>query len=115
MAPSWYDRWKAFMRTQRHYPDTGTHTTAGGTTTIRCTSVALKQSAAALPGNLKRLMDAQRWTVGRLSTASGVNRSTIRNVLTVSKAHNHTLEVVLRLAEALGVGVEVLVRGETDG
>ena len=59
MKLSWLDRWKVFMRMKRHYPDTGTHTTADGTATIRCTSVALKQSASALPGNLRRLMGAR--------------------------------------------------------
>lgn len=68
-----------------------------------------QQSTAALPRNLKRLMDAHAWTVGRLSKASGVNRSTIRNVLKAGKAHNHTLDVILRLAEALGVGLNALV------
>ena len=109
MKLSWSDRWKAFMRTKRHYPDTGTHTTADGTATIRGTSVAPKQSASALPRNLKRLMDAHTWTVGRLSKVSGVNRSTIRNVLKPGKVHNHTLDVILRLAEALEVGIERLV------
>jgi transcriptional regulator with XRE-family HTH domain len=68
-----------------------------------------RQSASALPRNLKRLMDAHAWTVGRLSKASGVKRSTIRNVLKAGKAHNHTLDVLLRLAEALGVGIQDLV------
>ena len=109
MSESWYGQWKAFMQTKRHYPDTGTHTTADGTATIRSSSVTPHQSASALPGNLKRLMDAQCWTVGRPSEASGVNRSTIRNVLKADKAHNHTLDVILRLAEALEVGIERLV------
>ena len=68
-----------------------------------------KQSASALPRNLKRLMDAHAWTVGRLSEASGVNRSTIRNVLKADKVHNHTLDVILRLAEALEVDLNQLV------
>ena len=71
--------------------------------------VVPRQSAAALPRNLKRLREAKGWTVGQLSKASGVNRSTIRNVLDIDKAHNHTLEVILRLAQALGVGIQDLL------
>lgn len=102
---SWLDTWRAFIGTAPPVQDAQTR----GNGMIVLAPRPNKQSASALPRNLKRLMDAQSWTVGRLSKASGVNRSTIRNVLTVSKAHNHTLEVILLLAGALGVTLNELV------
>lgn len=105
---SWLDTWRAFIGAAPPVQDTQTR---GNGLIVLAPRPA--QSASALPRKLKRLMDAHAWTVGRLSKASGVNRSTIRNVLKAGKAHNHTLDVILRLAEALGVGIEELV-GERE-
>lgn len=105
MKLSWLDRWRAFIGAAPPVQDTQTR--GDGLIVL---APRPRQSAAVLPRNLKRLMDAHAWTVGRLSKASGVNRSTIRNALKADKAHNHTLDVILRLAEALGVGREELVK-----
>ena len=119
MKPSWYDRWKAFLRTKRHYPDTGTHTTAYGTATIRCASAAPKQSASALPRNLKRLMAEREMSVEVLAGKAHISASNIRHLLrgtgyergTPEASPNPTLTTLLAVAEALGVGIEDLVEG----
>ena len=105
----WCDTWRSALRLAQKKRG-AVYTTGCETRELQYVPVPKRQSASALPRNLKRLMDAHAWTVGRLSKASGVNRSTIRNALKADKAHNHTLDVILRLAEALGVGREELVK-----
>ena len=124
MKLSWSDRWKAFMMTKRHYPDTGTHTTADGTATIRGTSLAPKQSASSLPRNLKRLREAKGLSPTQLASKAGVSASTVRAMETANYydtpetervgkkptyGPNPTLMSLLAVAEALGVGIGDLV------
>jgi len=71
-----------------------------------------RQSAAALPGNLRRLREARGLTVAELSQAAvdrdgHVSRSTIRAI--ECGATNPTLSTVLALARALRCGIEALV------
>lgn len=129
---TWYDRWKAFLRTKRHYPDSGncgyastTHTTPGETAIIRWPSLAPKQSASALPRNLKRLCEAKGWSVAELAGAAQVSASTVRAMETsgnydMSETEralnkkptydpNPTLTSLLAVAQALGVGIGELV------
>jgi len=130
---TWYDRWKAFLRTKRHYPDSGncgyastTHTTPGETAIIRWPSLAPKQSASALPRNLKRLREAKGWNPVQLAGKAHVSASTIRGLETANNYDvpeaercgsgaptydpNPTLTTLLAVAEALGCGIEELVR-----
>ena len=114
---SWLEFWRTFMRTRRHYPDTGTHTTADGTATIKCTLVAPKQSASALPRNLKRLREAKGLSPTQLASKAKVSASTVRGMEApgdydqggTRSDPNPTLTSLLAVAQALGVGVEALV------
>ena len=82
-----------------------------GTGTTGCRlPVPPRQSAAALPGNLKQRRIASGWTVNQLAVASHLSESTIREIER-DIAPNPTLVTLLALARALGVGVEALVEG----
>ena len=84
-----------------------------------------RQSAAALPRNLKRLREARGWTVAELAEAAQVSASTIRAMETSGNYDipeagraggkgptydpNPTLSSLLAVAEALEVGIGDLV------
>jgi lambda repressor-like predicted transcriptional regulator len=73
----------------------------------------MRQSAAALSGNLKRLMAERGWDVRRLSREAEVSVSTIRGILNgiyPTSVADPLLSTCLKLALALGVGIEELVR-----
>ena len=107
----WLDNtWKAFIGTAPPVPDT--KTTADGTHTLTFVPVPRYQSAAALPRNLKRLMDATGWKVPKLAQEAGVSQSTIRGILNgtpPTSVADPLLSTCLLLAAALGVGIEALV------
>ena len=100
-------RWgKKFDRLRALWGQWGT-----GTTGCRL-PVPPRQSAAALPCNLKRLREQRGLTVAELSRAAvdrdgPVSRSTIRAI--EHGATNPTLSTALALALALEVGIEALV------
>jgi lambda repressor-like predicted transcriptional regulator len=95
---TWYDKWKRLI--------------VGGLTPLS-PRAAPSQSAAALPGNLKRLMAERGWDVRRLSREAEVSVSTIRGILNgiyPTSVADPLLSTCLKLAYALHVGVEELVR-----
>ena len=77
-------------------------------------STVPKQSASALPRNLKRLREAKGWSVARLARESVVHGSTIMSIEVGDMAgsqqfHDPQLRTCLKLAYALNVGIEELV------
>lgn len=75
------------------------------------------QSAAALPGNLKRVRESKGLSPMQLASKAGVSTSTVRD-MEVGRDYaqggarsdpNPMLTSLLAVAQALGVGVEVLV------
>ena len=95
----WYDTWRSALRLARkrgYVP------------------VPKRQSAAALPRNLKRLREAKGWSVARLARESVVHGSTIMSIEVGDMAgsqqfHDPKLSTCLKLARVLGVGIEALV------
>jgi len=74
-------------------------------------------SAAALPGNLRRLRIERGLTVTQLAERAKVSGSTIRDIEANDKGFgdikpNPTLVTLLALAKALDVDVNSLVRGD---
>jgi DNA-binding XRE family transcriptional regulator len=74
--------------------------------------VLKRQSATALPRNLKRLREEKGWSVSRLAKEAEVSASTIRGIeqgVGEFGIPNPTLLVLLKIAIALEVGIEELV------
>ena len=74
----------------------------------------IRQSAAALPGNLKRLREAKGWSVRELAERAQVSVTTIREIEANDRGFgdikpNPRLSTLLALARALGCGIEELV------
>jgi len=72
-------------------------------------------SAAALPGNLRRLRIERGLTVTQLAERAKVSGSTVRDIEANDKGFgdikpNPTLVTLLALAKALGVEISALVR-----
>ena len=103
---AWLARWREYISSgaYRSVPQT-----VSTSPTVICRPV---QSAAALPGNLKRLRAQRGWDVRTLAAESGVSTNTIRGIERGNGTHavpDPLLTTVLKLAHALNVGVETLV------
>ena len=110
---SWLDAWRAFIKAGRPAPDTYTQATS-------CKTLQLpvpRQSAGALPGNLKRLLAERGLSVEVLAGKAHISASNIRHLLrgtgydrgTPEASPNPTLTTLLAVAQAMGVGIGDLV------
>ena len=104
---SWLDAWRDFIGAAPPVQDTQTR---GNGTILLAPRPA--QSAAALPRNLPRLMQARGWTVPKLARESGISQSTVRGILNgtlPTSVADPLLSTCLQLAWALGCGIQDLL------
>ncbi len=107
---SWLDTWRAFIGAAPPVPRTQTR--GNGMIVL---APRPRQSASALPRNLKRLMAERGLSVSRLAKEAEVSASTIRGIeqgIGEFGTPNPTLLVLLKLAAALNCGIEELVKEE---
>ena len=113
----WCNTWRSALRLAQKEREVVYYTTGCKPRELQYVPTPKRQSAAALPRNLKRLMAEREMDVPTLAATAQVSASTIRHYLrgggyergTPEAWPNPGLTTLLVIAQALAVGIEVLV------
>jgi len=113
---TWLDKWRQWIGST---PQQGYAQICNSDVAVSYTYTP-PQSAAALPGNLRRLREAKGMTIPQLAVMASISTSTVRDCETPNDYEqggkrsdpNPTLVTLLALAKALEVDVNALVAEE---
>ena len=115
----WCDTWRSALRLAQKEREVVYYTTGCKPRELQYVPVPKRQSASALPRNLKRLREEKGLTVFQLALVSGVSASYLRwlenagNPAKILPAPgdmvNPGIVICLKLAQALGCGIQDLV------